>query len=275
MNGSREFEFQDRDFERIRRLLYAHAGIALNDTKRDMVYGRVARRLRATGLGSFEEYLARLESDVGEFEEFVNSLTTNLTAFFRESHHFPVLAALLEEHARRGEVWLWSAACSTGEEAYSMAITAVETLGADAARRVKILGTDLDTRAVRTADLGIYAIERLGHIDEERRKQFFLKGVGDKEGYARVRPEIRAMVRFRPLNLMASEWALRGPFHAIFCRNAMIYFDRAAQRRVLERFARLLHPEGRLFAGHAESLAHSADLWAPVGQSVYRLAANA
>ncbi len=265
---AREFRFDDRDFERIRRLIYAHAGIKLSDSKRDMVYGRVTRRLRATGLKSFAEYLQRLEADELEFEEFVNSLTTNLTAFFREEHHFPILAELLRRHAADGPVSLWSAACSTGEEAYSMAITAIETLGPGA--RVRILGTDLDTRAVRTADLGIYPLERVEKLGEERLKRFFLKGTGEKTGYARVRPEVRALVRFRPMNLMTPGWPIRGPFHAIFCRNAMIYFDRAAQRRVLERFRPLLHPDGRLFAGHAEGLSHCADLFEPEGRTVYR-----
>lgn len=270
---AREFRFDDRDFERIRRLIYAHAGISLNDSKRDMVYGRVTRRLRALGLKSFAEYLQQLETDELEFEEFVNSLTTNLTAFFREEHHFPILAELLRKHAENGPVSLWSAACSTGEEAYSMAITAIETLGPNPP--VRILGTDLDTRAVRTADLGIYPLERVEKLGEERLKRFFLKGTGDKAGYARVRPEVRALVRFRPMNLMTPVWPIRGPFHAIFCRNAMIYFDRAAQRRVLERFRPLLHPDGRLFAGHAEGLAHCADLFEPEGRTVYRPVADA
>ncbi|HEX6993049.1 MAG TPA: CheR family methyltransferase [Gammaproteobacteria bacterium] len=265
---AREFRFDDRDFERVRRLIYAHAGISLGESKRDMVYGRVTRRLRALKLRSFAEYLARLESDAAEFEEFVNSLTTNLTAFFREDHHFPILAELLRRHAADGPVSLWSAACSTGEEAYSMAITAIETLGPNP--RVRILGTDLDTRAVRTADLGIYPLERVEKVGAERLKRFFLKGTGEKTGYARVRPEVRALVRFRPMNLMTPAWPIRGPFHAIFCRNAMIYFDRAAQRRVLERFRPLLHPDGRLFAGHAEGLSHCGDLFEPEGRTVYR-----
>lgn len=265
---AREFPFDDHDFERVRKLIYGHAGISLSESKRDMVYGRVTRRLRATGIGSFAEYLEKLESDALEFEEFVNSLTTNLTAFFRESHHFPILAELLRQHAAQGPIALWSAACSTGEEAFSMAITALETLGPEP--RVKILGTDLDTRAVRTADLGIYPIERVEQLGEARLKRFFMKGTGDKTGYARVRPEVRALVRFRALNLMTRPWPIRGPFLAIFCRNAMIYFDRAAQRRVLERFRPLLHPDGRLFAGHSEGLSHCADLFASEGQTVYR-----
>lgn len=149
-----------------------------------------------------------------------------------------------------------------------MAITAIETLGDKPP--VKILGTDLDTRAVRTAELGIYPMERVEKLGEARLKRFFLKGTGDKVGYVRVRPEVRALVRFRPMNLMTPSWPIRGPFAAIFCRNAMIYFDRAAQRRVLEHFRPLLHPAGRLFAGHSEGLAHCADLFEPLGQTVYR-----
>jgi chemotaxis protein methyltransferase CheR len=268
MSTPREFQFHSEDFERIRQLIHDHAGIALNDGKSDMVYSRVTRRLRATGLRSFGEYLTRLENDGVEFEEFVNSLTTNLTSFFREVHHFPILAELVREHAATGPVALWSAACSTGEEAYSMAIAAIEAFGTNAPP-VKILGTDLDTRAVRTAELGIYAMERVEKLGEERLKRFFLKGTGDKAGYVRVRPEVRALVRFRPMNLITPHWPLRGPFHGIFCRNAMIYFDRTTQRRILERLVPLLHPRGKLFAGHSESLAHSADLLKSQGQSVY------
>lgn len=271
--SGREFRFDDRHFERIRGLIYAHAGICLSDSKRDMVYGRVTRRLRATGLRSFSEYLERLESDGPEFEEFVNSLTTNLTAFFRESHHFPILADLLRRHAAYGDIALWSAACSTGEEAYSIAITAIETLGP--APPVRILGTDLDTRAVRTAELGIYPLEQAEKLGAERLKKYFLKGTGEKVGYARLKPEVRELVRFRPMNLMTPSWPLRGPFLAIFCRNAMIYFDRAAQRRVLQRFRPLLHPNGRLFAGHSEGLSHCADLFEALGHTVYRPAGKA
>lgn len=273
MSGGREFRFDKEDFEQVRRLIYAHAGIALGDAKSDMVYSRVTRRLRATGLGSFGEYLARLAHDRDEFEEFVNSLTTNLTAFFREEHHFPILGSLIREHAAAGRiVTMWSAACSTGEEAYSMAMAAIEALGTDKPR-VRILGTDLDTRAVRTADLGIYPLERAEKLGNERLKRFFLKGTGDKAGYARLRPEVRSLVRFRPMNLVAAKWPIRGPFHAVFCRNAMIYFDRTTQRRILERIAPLLDPDGRFFAGHSESLAHCADLLRPEGRSVYRPAA--
>jgi chemotaxis protein methyltransferase CheR len=270
MSNSREFRFDRRDFEQVRKLIYAHAGIALGEAKSDMVYSRVTRRLRATGLRSFADYLERLESDAAEFEEFVNSLTTNLTAFFREERHFPILATLIREHAAAGRVvTMWSAACSTGEEAYSIAMTAIETLDSTKPP-VKILGTDLDTRAVRTADLGIYPLERVEKLGEQRLKRFFLKGTGEKAGYVRVRPEVRALVRFRPMNLMTPKWPIRGPFHAVFCRNAMIYFDRTTQRRILERIAPLLHADGRFFAGHSEGLGHSGDLLEPIGQSVYR-----
>ncbi|MCC5869899.1 MAG: chemotaxis protein CheR, partial [Gammaproteobacteria bacterium] len=228
----------------------------------------VARRLRAPGLSSFTEYLALIEQDVEEFEELVNALTTNLTAFFREAHHFATLGSLLQQQVARGPVTLWSAACSTGEEAYSMAITAIEALG-DQATRVSILASDLDTRAVRTAELGIYPLERVSGLGEDRLKRFFLKGTGDKAGYVRVRPEVRQLLRFRPMNLVAPDWPVRGPLDAIFCRNAMIYFDKPTQRRILERFHPLLHPRGLLFAGHSESFGHCADLFLARGNTVY------
>lgn len=268
MSSQREFEFRPRDFSRIRELIHTHAGISLGEGKSEMVYSRVARRLRATGLGSFTEYLALIERDAGEFEELVNALTTNLTAFFREAHHFATLGSLLQQQIARGPVTLWSAACSTGEEAYSMAITAIEVLG-DQATQVSILASDLDTRAIRVAELGAYPLERTSALGQDRLKRFFLKGTGARAGQVRVRPEVRQLLRFRPMNLIAPDWPVRGPLDAIFCRNAMIYFDKPTQRRILERFHPLLHPKGLLFAGHSESFGHCADLFQARGNTVY------
>ena len=268
MSSQREFEFRPRDFDRIREVIQTHAGISLGEGKSEMVYSRVARRLRATGLTSFTDYLALIERDSAEFEELVNALTTNLTAFFRESHHFATLGSLLQQQIARGSITLWSAACSTGEEAYSMAITAVEALG-DQATQVSILASDLDTRAIRAAELGVYAIDRVSALGDDRLKRFFLKGTGSKAGFVRVRPELRQLLRFRPMNLIAPDWPVRGPLDAIFCRNAMIYFDKPTQRRILERFQPLLHPQGLLFAGHSESFGHCADLFQSRGNTVY------
>lgn len=268
MDSRREFEFKPRDFARIRELIHEHAGISLGDGKWEMVYSRVARRLRATGLASFADYLALIERDAGEFEELVNALTTNLTAFFREAHHFAALASLLRQRISYGPVTLWSAACSTGEEAYSMAITAIEALG-EQATQVSVLASDLDTRAVRVAELGVYPLERASAVGPDRLRRFFLRGTGTKEGQVRVRPEVRQLLRFRPLNLVAPDWPIRGPLDAIFCRNAMIYFDKATQRRILQRFHPLLHCQGLLFAGHSESFSHCADLFQSRGNTVY------
>ncbi len=271
----REFVFTGADFERVRKLIYNHAGISLSSSKREMVYSRLGRRLRVLGLAGFKEYLVLLEKgDAVEWEAFTNSLTTNLTAFFREEHHFPILAELLQRHktsAGSGQIDLWCTAASTGEEPYSMAMTAVEALGTQAAS-VRILATDIDTNVLAKAQQGVYAMERVEKMPKERLRRFFLHGNGRNAGQARVRDELRAMITYRPLNLLDSDWPIRGSFHAIFCRNVMIYFDKQTQYRILQRFAPLLRPEGLLFAGHSESFHHAADLFRPRGKTVYELA---
>ncbi|WP_370520621.1 CheR family methyltransferase [Thioalkalivibrio sp. XN279] len=266
----KEFDFSDRDFDEVRRLIHKHAGIALHPGKRHMVYSRVARRLRATRLTRFDQYLSRLESDRVEWQNFVNSLTTNLTAFFRESHHFPLLAEHVQQHCRGREVVIWSAACSTGEEAWSIAMTMVDAFGTFTPP-VKIVATDVDTNVLMHAEEGVYSTSRISGIPEQDVKRFFLRGKGAREGLVKVRPELMELVTFRPLNLLAEEWSVRPPVDAIFCRNVMIYFDKPTQRRVLERFVPLLRPEGLLFAGHAESFSHAADLFRARGKTVYTL----
>lgn len=266
---ARDLAFSDADFERVRRLIYAYAGISLSPGKREMVYGRLARRLRALGLASFRRYLDRVEADeAGEREAFVNALTTNLTAFFREPHHFPVLAELLRAAGSRGAS-LWCCAASTGEEPYSIAITAVETFGS-LAPPVRILASDIDTGVLRVAEAGIYPAERVEKLERERLRRFFLRGTGANAGKVRVREELRALVTFRRINLLERDWPVRGPLDAIFCRNVMIYFDRPTQLSILERFAPLLRADGLLFAGHSESLHHAAHLFRPCGRTVYR-----
>ncbi|MGQ9658842.1 MAG: CheR family methyltransferase [Thermochromatium sp.] len=267
---AREFQFTSRDFEQIRRLIYEHAGIALGPGKMDMVYSRIARRLRATGLTSFAQYLARLDADPDEWTNFINALTTNLTAFFREAHHFPVLAEYALEAARRGRrpIRLWSSACSTGEEPYSMAMTLIEAFDSWTPP-VKILATDLDTNVVRQAAEGIYALERVEKLPEAQLKRFFLRGKGARTGQVRVRPEVRALIEFHPLNLLSEHWPMREPFEVIFCRNVMIYFDKPTQAKILARFHALLQPDGLLFVGHSESLTHVTQLFRLRGRTVY------
>jgi chemotaxis protein methyltransferase CheR len=274
-DGTREFDFTSRDFERVRKMIYDHAGIALNPTKQDMVYSRLARRLRATGLQSFEAYLGMLEAgNDAEWEAFVNSLTTNLTSFFREAHHFPILSEHIGRQKGDHPVTLWCSASSTGEEPYSMAMTMIDLYGSFTPP-VKILATDLDTSVLAKAAAGVYAMERLEKLPEDTLKRFFQRGTGAQAGTARVRQELRDMVTFRPINLLDASWPIRGPFDAIFCRNVMIYFDKQTQYDILKKFAPMLRADGLLFAGHSESFYHAADLFKLRGKTVYELAQKA
>ncbi|SHF55822.1 chemotaxis protein methyltransferase CheR [Modicisalibacter ilicicola DSM 19980] len=267
----RDLVMTDADFERVRKLIYERAGIVLAEHKREMVYSRLARRLRLHKLTRFTDYLARLEQhpDSREWESFTNALTTNLTAFFREMHHFPLLA----EHVSRvnGPVRIWCAAASTGEEPYSIAMQLSETLGSRAPDS-RVVGTDIDTDALAKAREAVYPIDQVAKLDEARRKRFFLRGSGPRSGQAMIRPEISAMVELKQLNLLASKWPIEGPFDAIFCRNVMIYFDKTTQARILERFVPFLKPDGLLFAGHSENFSFISQAFRLRGQTVYELA---
>ncbi|SNS60441.1 MCP methyltransferase, CheR-type [Noviherbaspirillum humi] len=268
--GTKEFDFTARDFERVRSLIYRRAGIALADSKQEMVYSRLARRLRATGIRSFQQYLDQLEShaDSPEWEAFTNALTTNLTAFFREAHHFPILA----EHARKkgGPLTVWCSASSTGEEPYSIAITLCEAFNS-LTPPVQIIATDIDTNVLNTAAHGVYPFERVEKLEPERLRKFFLKGRGEQEGLVRVRPELRQLITFKQLNLLEGGWPVQGPFDAIFCRNVMIYFDKPTQGKILSRFAPLMKPDALLFAGHSENFLYVSNAFKLRGKTVYEL----
>jgi chemotaxis protein methyltransferase CheR len=271
----RTLTFDDRDFRRVCRMIHAYAGIQLQPHKRDMAYGRLVRRVRARALSDFSDYLDLVEADPdAEAQDFVNALTTNLTSFFREDYHFPALAEQLRAaHAAGGRrdapLSIWCCAASTGEEPYSLAITACEAFGTSTPP-VRILATDIDTGVLETAMRGVYPLERIEGIDARRKQRWFQRGSGPNAGLCRVRPELQALVEFRPLNLLAAEYGLRGGFAAIFCRNVMIYFDKPTQYRVLQRLAPLLAAEGRLYAGHSESFQHALDLVTPCGRTTYR-----
>lgn len=270
--STREFSFSASDFERVRKLIYQHAGISLSPVKQDMVYSRLARRLRATGKQTFAEYLDALEKHGGdEWERFVNSLTTNLTSFFREPHHFPIFAEHLRKLGNRRPVRVWCSAASTGEEPYSIAITVAETFGANCSH-VSIVASDLDTNVLATAQKGVYPIERVEKLSPERLRKFFLRGTGAQEGYVSVRPELKNMIQFQRINLLDQSYAVKGPLDVIFCRNVMIYFDKPTQYKILARFAPLMQPDGLMFAGHSESFLHAADLFKSQGKTVYTLA---
>lgn len=274
LDGVKEFEFTSHDFSRVKALIHKRAGIALSDTKQEMVYSRLARRLRATGIVSFVQYLDDLESGVDgdEWEAFTNALTTNLTSFFRESHHFPILA----EHLRsvKTPIAIWCSASSTGEEPYSIAITACEAFGT-LTPPVHIIATDIDTNVLNTASNGVYAIDKIAKMSPERVKKFFLKGKGEQDGLVRIRPELRQMITFKQLNLLADNLPISGSFDAIFCRNVMIYFDKPTQGRILAKFRPLLKPDGLLFAGHSENFLYVSDAFTLRGKTVYELTSSA
>lgn len=265
----REFLFTTTDFDRIRALIHSHAGIALSPAKHDMVYSRLARRLRACGDRTFAEYLVRLERDRPEWEVFVNSLTTNLTSFFREPHHFDLLAQRLHRIAEKRTIRIWCNAASTGEEPYSLAITACEAFDT-LTPPVQILASDIDTSVLAQAQRGRYRQDRLERLSAERLRRYFVRPADGLPGELQVRPELQRLLSFRRINLLEPNWLVQGPLDAIFCRNVMIYFDKPTQYAILKRFVPLLRKDGALFAGHSESFLHAVDLFRSMGRTVYQ-----
>ena len=263
--------FSQADFEQVRSLIYQRAGISLNAGKHAMVYSRLSRRLRETGQATFTGYLQWLQASKGsageaEWQEFVNCLTTNLTSFFREDHHFQALADDLRERAGR-HLRIWCSAASTGEEPYSIAMTVAETLGAQA--QVGILASDIDTKVLATAQRGVYEADSRG-LSAERLLRHFMRGKGGNSGFIRIKPELARRVEFRPFNLMNQSWSLGEPFDLIFCRNVMIYFDAATQRQVLQQMHSVLRPGGLLYVGHSENFTESRALFRLRGKTVYQ-----
>lgn len=268
---SHVFLFTAEDFNHIKNLIYRIAGISLAPSKRDLVYSRLARRLRARQLDTFSAYIELLENgDPREHEEFINALTTNMTSFFREEHHFPILAKYLRTVPESTPVTIWTCASSTGEEPYSIAMAVVEHFNTFSPP-VRILATDIDTKVLEKARRGIYTLDQVQTISLNRRKRFFLKGSGKNAGLARIRPELQRMITFDRFNLLESQWRMPEKFDVIFCRNVMIYFDRRTQQSVLNKFAHCLKPDGLFFAGHSESFHHSTNLFKNTGKTVYRL----
>ncbi len=266
-----EFVLSVAEFERIRKLIYQRAGISLHEGKQAMVYSRLSRRLRETGRPSFANYLQWLESARGpaaeaEWQEFVNCLTTNLTAFFREEHHFEALTDDLRARASK-PIRMWCNAASTGEEPYSLAMTVAESLGL--AAQVKIFCSDIDTQVLATAQRGVYAVDARG-LNGERLKRHFMRGKGGNAGFMRVKPELARWLEFRSFNLMSTSWAALGdPFDLVFCRNVMIYFDNPTQRRVLERIHAVTKPGALLYVGHSENFTEARDLFRLRGKTIY------
>ena len=272
----REFIFTEKDFHILRKLVSRHTGIALSEAKRELVYSRLTRRLRQLNLKSFSKYCQLLQSDTNgeEIVHFTNAVTTNLTSFFREPHHFDYLSKnllpeLVTKNPGKQRLRFWSAGCSTGEEPYSLAMCIRESLPFQNNYNIKILATDLDSSVLDTALSGIYPANKLKTILPHRQNKWFIKGVMQNQGLAQVKPELQDLITFRQLNLM-HEWPMKGPFDAIFCRNVVIYFDKPTQRILVDRFANLLSDGGYLFLGHSESLFKVTDRFKLMGQTIYK-----
>ena len=268
----------DKEYQQLRELIFEITGIQLADNKQAMMRRRLSMRLQELGLSSFSEYCELLRSgDPAEREQFANAVTTNLTAFFRENHHFEylensLLPELFEQAHRTGnKVRIWSAGCSTGEEPYSIAMLIGELCPSPRSIDVRILATDLDSNALAHCKAGIYSLDRVEKIPAERLRRWFSRGTGSNDGFVRVKPELTELISFKRLNLMSS-WPMKGLFDVIFCRNVIIYFDKATQKQLVERYADILSPDGHLFLGHSESLMNMTERFTLLGKTIYRKA---
>ena len=261
------------EFRKICELVRSRTGIELTEAKRQLCQTRLLRRLRALGLRSYREYVALLDDPhAAEHTELINAITTNVTSFYREEHHFELLGKLLRERATQtNRIRIWSAGCSSGEEPWSIAITVREALGTAAGIDVKILATDIDTQVVAHATAGVYTDEAVEPIGRARLQRYFKKGVGANAGSWRVGEELRSLVTFKQLNLF-EPYPMRGPFDVIFCRNVIIYFDVENKAKLLRRYHDLLIPRGHLMLGHSESITAGVQGFALVGRTAYRKA---
>ncbi len=272
-NGNEpEFDMTDRDFNTIAELAGRHTGIVLGPHKRTMVYGRIARRIRATGLVSFQRYLAYLEQHPDqELSHFINAITTNLTSFFREPHHFhfldqQLLPRLKLQNSASKRLRIWSAGCSIGQEAYTIAISVLRA-GFPKDWDIRILATDLDSNVLATGEQGIYPLDHIESLDVEVKRNHF-RPIPDGRS-VQINADLRNMVHFKRLNLL-EPWPMNGPFDLIFCRNVVIYFNKDSQRMLFDHFADYLAADGHLCIGHSENLAGVSERFQPLGQTVYR-----
>lgn len=273
-----EFKMTNRDFRELAAMLYADAGIYLPELKATLVYSRLAKRLRALNLQSFQDYceLVGAPDGAGERLEMLSALTTNVTRFFREPHHFEhlqthVLPSLIEAARRGARPRLWSAACSSGQEPYSVALTLLGLEPKAGALDIKILATDIDPRVVAEGQRGVYVEAALADVPPALKKRYFTPAAGGRGQEWAVADELKQLVSFRTLNLNA-DWPMQGRFSAILCRNVVIYFDEPTQQRVWSRFASKLEPGGWLYIGHSERVTGpAASRFVSDGITAYRL----
>lgn len=262
------FAFSNREFNAVRQKIRSLTGINLADSKDNMVYSRLSRRLRALKLTTFQAYLDYLDNHQGETEHFINSLTTNLTSFFREAHHFEQLKGFLLTHPE--PLRIWCTASSSGEEPYSIAMTCAEARGS-LTNNVKIYASDIDSRMLERAQAGIYPIDQVEKLSPIRRKQFFHRGVGVNAGKARVVPELRKSIHFFQQNLLDTNYAMEPGLDIVFCRNVMIYFDKPTQEIILKRILRLMKTDSWYIAGHSENFSHLSQYMRPMGKTIYQV----
>lgn len=272
---AREFLFTDKDFRFLRDMVWQYTGISLSESKRELVYGRLAKRLRLLDIVSFKKYCELLKNDREGHEliNLTNAITTNLTSFFREKHHFEYLAnrILPGYHSKNKiKIRIWSAGCSSGEEPYSIAMTLKKFHFTTTSHLdIKILATDLDSDVLGKAKDGMYRIDKLGDFKPRTLKKWFLKVKRDNKGYAQIRPNLQDLITFKKLNLIQN-WPMKGLFDMIFCRNVIIYFDKTTQKTLIDRFADILGEGGYLFLGHSESLLTVSDRFRLVAQTTYQ-----
>ena len=276
ISREREFDFTQADFDSLRSLVKAQSGITLGEAKRELVYGRVSRRLRVLGFSAFADYRRMLAGPEGQAEmiEFINAVTTNLTSFFRESHHFDFLrddylrARAADTRASR-RIRIWCSAASTGEEPYSIAMSVAEAIPDWERWDIRILATDLDTNVLQTCANGVYGEDRVRGMQKARLDRFFDVAGERSERKYRIKPELAKMISFRQLNLM-HPLPMKGPIDIVFCRNVIIYFDKETQRALFSRVAPLQRPGDVLILGHSESLLQVSDAWTLMGKTIYR-----
>jgi len=267
----REFEYKKEDFRRIVKIIYKVSGISLSARKEDMVYSRLARRLRANSINRFSEYLNFVSKDNDEQKAFVNALTTNLTHFFREEHHFDYLSdvyfpELFAKSSKR--IRFWSAGCSTGEEPYTLSMIWEHLTNKPSDIDFKILATDLDSNVIDSGKTGIYSVDKLVPVADEYLK-WFKRTKGCTVNQKQVDPKLKEPIAFKQLNLM-QDWPIKGPFQLIICRNVLIYFDKPTQKKLIKRYYDLLEPGGCLILGHSESLGDNRNLFEAKGKTIFR-----
>lgn len=273
MDHEREFQFTRDDFDYLRKLVTENTGIIADEDKYTMYYSRLARRVRKLGLTDFAQYRNYLNKNRDtEIIELVNSVTTNLTSFFRENHHFEFLKeTIVPMLKKRGDrkVRIWSAGCSTGEEPYSIAISLAQAIPEYKSWDIRILATDLDSNVVKKASSAVYDDNRVDGIDNTMLKKYFKKGKDSNAGFVKVNPELVNLIEFRQLNLLHN-WPITDKMDFIFCRNVVIYFDKPTKNKLVERYADQMQDDAYLFMGHSESLFKSTERFKLLGKTIYQ-----